>query len=142
MTNTRIDRPTRAFCMGRNSGWAPDGQIGLSDPTRRPLDCVRFNPSDKNSNPSNPLEQKGCTRFNPSDKTSSPSNPPGQKGCTQPCPNLGLDARARVQPNPTVTLLVVVYEISPMMPSTAFRVNKPARTAKLFDSRYARIVFR
>jgi hypothetical protein len=69
--------------MGRNSGWVPDGQICLFDPTRRSHDCVRFNPSDKNPNPTNPL---------------------GQKGYVQPCPNLGLDARARVQPNPTVTL--------------------------------------
>jgi hypothetical protein len=82
--NPRVGHPTRDFCMGRNSGWVPDGQVCLSDSTRRTRRCVRFNPSDKNPNPINPLEQKGYV---------------------QPCPNLELNARARVQLNSTITLL-------------------------------------
>jgi hypothetical protein len=55
-----------------------------SDPTRRTKRAVsRFNLSDV------------LTVYNPSR--------PGQKGANpaQPCPGLGLNARARVQPNPT-----------------------------------------
>jgi hypothetical protein len=44
------------------------------------------------------------TRLIRSNKISSSFNSLGQKECTQPCSNLGFDARARVQLNPTATL--------------------------------------
>ncbi len=84
MANPRVDLSTRAFGMSRNWGWALDEQIGLFDSTRRTRTRTRPILPDKNPNP---------------------SNPPGQKGCAQPCPTLGLDARARVQLNPTVILI-------------------------------------
>ncbi len=84
-SNPRVDHPTRDFCMSRDSGWVPDGQVCLSDSIRRTR--TRTRPILPNKNPN-------------------PSNPPGQKGCAQPCPTLGLDARARVQPNPTATLMI------------------------------------
>jgi hypothetical protein len=40
------------------SSWAFDGQKFLFDSTRRTKSCVQFNPSNKNSNSFNPLEQK------------------------------------------------------------------------------------
>jgi hypothetical protein len=52
------------------------------------------------------------TRSTRSAKSACPVQPVRLRHCVQPCPNLGLDARARVQPNPTVTLNLA-------MPSTA-----------------------
>jgi hypothetical protein len=72
-------RPIQQARVGR-----PSGHKSVSDPTRRTKRCVRFNPSDEYSNP-----------FNSS----------GQDTYVQPCPTLGLDARARVQSNPTVILV-------------------------------------
>jgi hypothetical protein len=85
MINPRIDLSTRAFCMSRNLNWAFDEQINLFDSTRRTRIRIRSTLPDKNPNS---------------------SNPPGQKECAQPCPTLGLDARARVQPNSTVILTI------------------------------------
>ncbi len=82
--NPRVGHSTRDFCMGRNSGWVSDGQVCLSDSTRRTRTRTRSIRSDKHPSPINPL---------------------GQKRYVQSCPNLGLDARARVQFNSTVTLL-------------------------------------
>jgi hypothetical protein len=88
MANPRVGLPTRAFCMGRNSGWAFDGQLCLFDPIRRTKVRARVTRPDKNLNPFDPL---------------------GREEYVQPCPNLGLDIRARVQPNPTATLHIIKF---------------------------------
>ncbi len=83
--NPKIAHSTRDFCMSRNSDWMLDEQVCLFDSIRRTRRCVRFNSLNKNPNSTNSLEQKWYV---------------------QPCPNLGLNARARVQPNPTVILVM------------------------------------
>jgi hypothetical protein len=83
--NPRVDHSIRDFCMSRDSGWVLDEQVCLSDSIRRTRTRTRSILSNKNPNSFNPLEQKECV---------------------QPCPILGLNARARVQFNPTVTLFM------------------------------------
>jgi hypothetical protein len=83
MINLRIDLSIRAFCMSRNSSWAFDEQLCLFDSIRRTKVRVRVIRSDKNLNPFDPL---------------------GREEYVQPCPNLGLNTRARVQPNSTAIL--------------------------------------
>jgi hypothetical protein len=82
--NPRVDYSIRDFCMSRNSDWVLDEQVCLFDSIRRTRTRIRSILLNKNSNPFNSF---------------------GQKECAQPCPTLGLNARARAQLNPTATLI-------------------------------------
>jgi hypothetical protein len=79
--------------MSRNSDWVLDEQVCLFDSIRRTKVRARVIRSNKNLNSFDSFEQN-----------LSPSDPLGREGYVQPCLNLGLDARAWVQPNPTATL--------------------------------------
>jgi hypothetical protein len=83
MINSRIDLSTRAFCMSRNSNWAFDEQLCLFDSIRRTKVRARVIRPNKNLNSFDSLEREEYV---------------------QSCPNLELNTRARVQPNPTTTL--------------------------------------
>ncbi len=85
MINSRIDLSIRAFCINRNSDWTLDEQVCLFDSIRRTKVRGRVIRSNKNPNPFDSL---------------------GREGYVQPCPNLELNARARVQLNSTITLVI------------------------------------
>ncbi len=90
MINPRIDLSIRAFCMSRNSGWTPDEQIDLSDPIRRSLNCVRFNPSVTRLCPIQPVGQEP-----------EPDQPARTEGVcpTLPKPRVGRPSSGSTQPD-------------------------------------------
>jgi hypothetical protein len=70
---------------------------------------VRFNPSATRLCPIQPVEQEPEPDQPARTKEVHPAQPVGRRVYVQPCSNLGLDARARVQPNPPVTLRLITY---------------------------------
>jgi hypothetical protein len=93
-------------------GWAPNPNIGpynkLGLGVRADKNPCPIQPVGRNALSDSTRRTKIRTRPTRSAKSACPVQPVGLRHCVQPCPTLGLDARARVQPNPTVTLFTLV----------------------------------
>jgi hypothetical protein len=107
---TRIKIQSRVRVRELAQGSGSDGPA-CPDPTRNPKTAAQPvgwapNSGFGDTTSSGWAFERTKTRIRPtrSAKSACPIQSVGLRHCAQPCPNLGLDARARVQLNPTITL--------------------------------------
>jgi hypothetical protein len=99
--------PNPRFCLWFSRVERPLEQNSLSDSTRRTK--TRTRPILSNRRRAHGQTRRTKTRTRPTlpDRRGAPGSTRRAKGLCPTCPTLGLDAQARVQPTPTVTLLIL-----------------------------------